>query len=336
MKRSKYIVFITIFTIWSLNVYSQTNYWTNANGTGVWSDLNNWSLGNVPDGTEGAIGFDATLGAAADCFIDVAVSLPGEAVTISSNYTNAISCDNTASIEWGTLTMGGGSFTMGTNTYIGVNITFGNGSVTRTFDGSAATQINLTSLSMGGTGTHITFKASSNTSNGTILTGNLTYASGSGTNTFTNSSGRFNFSTLASRTIPALTFYQLVLNNTNSGGITFTLTSTVTVTNKLILMSSAGSTTSFATGTINLNGDLDIGSFLGTTAGTYTGTINFNGSTTQNITGAPAAGEGILPTVTINHATQLNSGYVTFGGACTNNSTLTTSSGNVNILECYS
>ncbi len=319
----------------SLSYSYAQNTWTNGNGTGVWSDDANWSSAAAPDGSENVVFDGATT--TADCFIDVAVAIAPATITFNSTYTGTVSVASGISVDLGTMTINRGSFVMGDNTFSCLGLFFLNTTNTRSFDGTSASQIQINgNLSYGSSASrNATFKAAANTTSGTILTGTFTY---NGFGTFTHNNGLFKFSAASARTIPnGFTFYQLQIDNSGSGALTYTIGTTVTVTNKLIISGGNSCTSSFATGTINLGGGLDVSNFTSTNVGaTLSATINFNGTTAQTITGTTSAGTASLPNITLNNtsaAVTLSSGNLNVGGNFTINSSnsFATSSNNLYI-----
>ncbi len=309
---------------------AQTNTWTNANGTGIWSDDGNWSSGVAPDGSE-SIRFDAT--STDDCFIDAGANatLTGVGLTLAAGYTGTITIDDAVAFEIGIINLNAGHIVTGTNTFTCTSLFFGNNITTvRSFDGTNASQITIGGTLSFGTGTsnNATFRASSNTTNGTSIGGTLTYVAG----TFVHNSGKFRFTAGGARTVPNFTFYDLELYNSTNAAVTITFGTSVTVNNTLYLSgNSSSSTLNFATGTINLKGNLDVSAHNATTVGTtLTGTINMNGTSAQSIVGNVSSSTGAIPNLTIGNTTAavtISSGSLYVGGAFTINSSASFSTG---------
>lgn len=317
-------------------IFIQTNKaqttWTNAVTSGIFSDDANWDAGQ-PDGFNNII-FDGAQ-TNDDCLIDAAANLShtGLTLTFINNYSGEVILDNNLTFEIGIITLSSGTITLGTGSNLVCGgLTFGTSNQTRVFNGTNAAFININgNFSFGNNGTR-TFNASSNTVSGTLLAGTWTSGSG-GTRTFNHNNGLFRFSAVSNRTIPdGFTFHRLELFNSSSGVVSFTLGTTVTVNNRLIISgNNSSSIISFATGTINLAGDLVLTNHLATTAGgILTGLINFNGTTAQSITGNTTTSAAPLPRISISNtsaAVTLSSGKLNVAGTFTINAGATFVSG---------
>ena len=64
----KKLLLILLVTTFSYSVFAQPIVWTNGNGTGLWTDQDNWDAGFSPDfaGDEGV--FDGSI-SSADCLV---------------------------------------------------------------------------------------------------------------------------------------------------------------------------------------------------------------------------------------------------------------------------
>lgn len=314
---------------------AQTNIWTNANGTGLWSDPDNWSEAHSPDGTEALIQFDGT--STADCLIDGAADLSstgGTPLTMTTAYTGTLTLDDNLTMEIATVNLLRGTITCNTgSSFIATSFSFGtSNSNTRAFNGTNAASITINgTLNMGSPASNnATFNASSNTTDGTTVTGAITNPSNG---TFNHNNGKFTIqinSNGLSRTIPARTFHRLQLLNNTSGTVTFTAASAITINENLQLSSTnSASTTNYtftSSGALNIAGSLDVSGHTSTNLGTTTLPMNMSGTTAQTIIGASTAGAGATSALTITNTAStvtLASGSLYVGGNFTINSSAT-------------
>lgn len=163
--------------------------WTNANGTGLWSDPLNWSGNTVPTTTANRALFNGT--STANCTIDVNVSCDGIEITSAYSGTITQSGSVTISLDNSDYIQGGGTFNCGSGSFSTVNggiFTLSGGSFNQS---SGNISLNGTASISGGTftGGSGTFSSNSslNISSGTFTSGseNCTF------NGFTQTGGSF-------------------------------------------------------------------------------------------------------------------------------------------------
>lgn len=305
---------LSVFTVFLLLVFSKSNsttlYWLNGSGDGLWSTPGDGlGTGNWDDGTGLFSGlpaagdivvFDGTTWSNTNCAIDLSTpSLAGFQIT--NGYTSTITQNATFTVNV--------NFNGTSNFSLSSGATFTGGNSNITISGTF-------------TQTAGTFTSSSSALS---IGGNFTQSGG----TFTHNSGIVNFNSNSLTINNTPTFYNLRFTNLSTGGLTFTIDQSITVTNSILFNSGAVNATRPITlnkgagnGYINLQGGFTgFGNYTGTIGG-GTATIIFNGSGAQNMAGSSTDGAVPLCNLEFNSTTartiSVTSGkYVTTAGNLT-------------------
>lgn len=101
--------------------HAADNVWTNGNGTGVWNDTGNWSLGALPTTADRAV-FDATSDT--NCDVDTNVDIGGILIDTGYNSTVTVTLAFTFRVRTQHFTMNSGNFVGGSGllTIGGLNV----------------------------------------------------------------------------------------------------------------------------------------------------------------------------------------------------------------------
>ena len=264
MKRTLQVILLVPTLCVSLATHAANRYWIAAT-TGNWSNTANWS--NVSGGSGGfsapAAGDQANFdgNGLANCNLDIPVSIA--TLNVAVPYS-------------GTITQTTNSFTTTGNTSL-LSGNFAGGTANITFAGT---------FTMSGTAVFTSTSATLEFQN------NATFTSG----TFNHNNGTVRYNRAANLTIAGIaqSYFNLEMVGT---GFSITISSAaLTVANTFTISGSAF--LNINTGTINANGDISITNTA--TGGGGSGLINISGTVIQNFNGAPAAGQGSLPQLTIN------------------------------------
>ncbi len=302
MNLYKYLGAILLLLAFNTNEALAQKTWTNGNNSGNWFDDDNWDPVGTP-GAGDAVIFDGTNGD--DCFISGAAECAN--FSMSAGYGGTVNFD-----AGSTLTAAAGAFNAGT------------------FDATGAGDLIFTGFTING-GTFTSTPANLFLSNTALVLTSGTFNHNSGT-------VYYDIANLTSVSIPnGLNLFNLTLDKTSTGTVTYTIGSTVTVNGDMVLNTTSSSRSILlSTGTISLKGNLDNSNNQGTSTSAQSATISLTGTTSQTISGAGVSGDkGRLANITINQGgggTVSLSGFIYINGTITYTSTGTVSPGSSTVF----
>lgn len=316
----KFLLFLLVISLFSVGrAFSQTvYYWTNANGTGVWSDPLNWDDGfgaqSVPDAALSDEAYFIDDASSSSCSIDVATGAIVR-ITLDANYSGTLTQGGVV-VNPLAMDVNGGTYVgSGSSMSVGGALTISGGTFTK---GSGTLQVNGLMTVSGGA---FSSTAGNMAMNGGLLVslGSFVVSSTGNTDvrssfnfsggTFTHSAGTFRFQDSNMTISGTPSFNNVTFINSNSALYTFTIVSSITVNGNLIMASGAFTAASRAivlnSGTINLSGNLTVSGNTTSTDGGGSTTIVLNNTvSSQTISGstgvATAAGRWAFPNITIN------------------------------------